>query len=367
MSMIASSLLNEMVNEKGITQPGAILDTLRKGIIKVLAQSGNPEEAKEGLDIALCSFDQNSSTLEYAGAFNPMYFIRNQQLTDLKADKQPIGIYPGKQNTPFTNHTMDIHPGDAVYIFTDGFADQFGGPEGKKFRYKPFQELLLSIQPENIATQQSLLQQAFDTWRGEPNQKVVLGSKYPTFIISHKKGWNNLLTSDIDFDYLEIGIEQNLLLGTLGNSRYAFTAGKFVNTSDLRYVDLKRFRQSDPYLYSDPLHSFQLLDTSLSATNLFLEAHYIHHFNGAMINNLPLIKKTKIRTVVGAGAMWIKQSNYRYEEVFGGIERVFKLGARRRLRLGIYGVLSQTNHRAPATGYKISFDIIDTWKREWSY
>ncbi|QHT72263.1 carboxypeptidase-like regulatory domain-containing protein [Rhodocytophaga rosea] len=201
----------------------------------------------------------------------------------------------------------------------------------------------------------------------EPNQKVVLGSKFPTFSISHRRGWNGLLTSDVNFDYIELGIEQNLLLGTLGNSRYALMAGKFVNTKNLPYVDLKRFRQSDPYLYSDPLHSFQLLDTSLSATGLFLEGHYIHHFNGAMINNLPLIKKTKIRTVAGAGAMWIQQSNYRYEEVFGGIERIFKLGARRRLRLGVYGVISQTNHRAPETGYKISFDIIDTWKREWSY
>jgi hypothetical protein len=120
-------------------------------------------------------------------------------------------------------------------------------------------------------------------------------------------------------------------------------------------------------LYSDPLHSFQLLDTSLSATNLFLEAHYIHHFNGAMINNLPLIKLTKIRTVAGAGVMWIKESNYRYQEVFGGVERVFKLGARRRLRLGVYGVLSQANQLPPRSGFKVSFDIIDSWKREWSY
>ncbi len=201
----------------------------------------------------------------------------------------------------------------------------------------------------------------------EPEQKVVLGSNFPTFSISYKKGWHGILSSDIDFDYLEAGIEQNLTVGTLGNSRYSFMAGKFVNTQHLPIVDIKRFRQSDSYLYSDPLHSFQLLDTALTATNLFLEAHYIHHFNGAMINNLPLIKKTKIRTVAGAGMMWISQSNYRYQEVFGGIERIFKLGARRRLRLGLYGVLSQTNHRVPARGYKISFDIIDTWKREWSY
>jgi hypothetical protein len=201
----------------------------------------------------------------------------------------------------------------------------------------------------------------------EPNRKVVLGSRYPTFILGYKKGWNNFLTSDINFDYVDFSIEQNLQIGTLGNSKYSVTLGKFMNTTDLRYVDLKRFRQSDPILYSDPLHSFQSLDTALSATNWFLEAHHIHHFNGAMINNIPFIKKTKLRTVGGAGMMWIQESNYRHQEIFGGVERVFKLGARRRLRIGLYGVLSQSNSSPIQSNYKISFDLIDTWRREWSY
>jgi hypothetical protein len=201
----------------------------------------------------------------------------------------------------------------------------------------------------------------------EPNRKVVLGSRYPTFNFIHTKGWDKIFTSDIDFDYLEFSIEQNLRLGTLGNSNYTIKTGKFINTRDLRYVDFKRFRQSDPYLYSDPLNSFQLLDTSMTATDIFIEGHYIHHFNGAMINNIPLIKKTKLRTVAGAGFMWVKETSFRHEEIFGGVERVFKLGARRRLRIGVYGVLSQSNFSAPKADWKISFDIIDTWKREWSY
>lgn len=201
----------------------------------------------------------------------------------------------------------------------------------------------------------------------EPNQKVVLGSKYPTFSLTHKKGWDAKYISDIDFDYLELSMEQDLQLGTLGNSKYNLKGGKFVNSRDLRFVDIKRFRQSDPYLYSNPLHSFQLLDTALVSTGLFLEAHYIHHFNGAMINNLPLIKKLKIRTLAGAGAMWIQESNFRHQEVFAGVERIFKVGARRRLRVGLFGVLSQSNVDLPKSGFKISFDIIDTWKRDWSY
>ena len=105
----------------------------------------------------------------------------------------------------------------------------------------------------------------------EPNRKIILGSKFPTFGLTHRKGWNRIFTSDIDFDYIETSVEQNLLLGTLGSSKYTLQLGKFVNTKDLRYVDLKRFRQSDPILYSDPLLSFQLLDTSLVATDWYFE------------------------------------------------------------------------------------------------
>ena len=201
----------------------------------------------------------------------------------------------------------------------------------------------------------------------EPTRKVVLGSKYPTFSFNHKKGWNGLFGSDIDFDYIDFSIQQNLSLGTLGNSRYTVTAGKFVNTRDLRYVDMKRFRQSDPILMSTPLYSFQSLDTSLIARDWFFEAHYVHSFNGALINNIPLIKKIKLRTVAGAGMMWLKENNYRYEEIFGGVERIFKIGARRRLKIGAYGVLSQSNFLPPKADWKISFDIIDTWRRDWSY
>ena len=201
----------------------------------------------------------------------------------------------------------------------------------------------------------------------EPNRKVILGSKFPTFKFTHQKGWNGLFSSDIDFDYIDFIIEQDLILGVFGNSKYTARLGKFTNTRDLRIVDLKRFRQSDPYLYSDPLHSFQLLDTALVATDWFFEVHHIHHFNGALINNIPFVKKLRVRAVAGGGFLWIRESQYRHEELFAGLERVFKIGKRRRLRLGIYGVLAESNKTGFNTGFKVSFDIIDTWKKEWSY
>ncbi len=201
----------------------------------------------------------------------------------------------------------------------------------------------------------------------EPTRKVVLGSKWPTFSILHRKGWNGLFGSDINFDYLRFQIQQEVVVGTLGNSNYTVKMGGFVNTKDLRFIDYKRFRESDPYLFSHPLHSFQLLDTQLVANNFFFEAHHIHHFNGALVNNIPLIKFLKIRIVAGGGFLWVQESKFRYMEAFAGIERVFKLGPRRRLRLGGYGVIGNSYIQSSLPGIKFSIDLIDTWKRDWEY
>jgi len=201
----------------------------------------------------------------------------------------------------------------------------------------------------------------------EPNRKINLGSRYPTFSVHHKKGWQNLLGSDINFDFLEITVSQKIQMGIFGKSNYTVSSGQFVNTKNLKFIDFKRFRQSDPVLYSNPLYTFQMLDTALAITNLFVEAHYIHHFNGALINNIPLLKKTRINVLAGGGGLWLSDPQYRYAEVFAGIERSFKLGARRRLKLGLYGVVAESSISQPRTTYKVSIDIIDTWKRNWSF
>jgi hypothetical protein len=218
-----------------------------------------------------------------------------------------------------------------------------------------------------FVTQNTLSYTPGQRYMREPTRKVILGSNWPTLSVTHRRGWNQLLGSDIRFDYLEAALEQEVVLGPLGNTIYRAQVGQFVNTDDLRFIDWKQFRESDPILYSNPLNTFQSLDTSLTTTNLHFEMHFIHHFNGAIINNIPLLKKTNIRTVVGGGALWLQDGNYRHQEVFAGIERVFKVSARRRLRIGLFGVLADANDRKPDTAFKISFDLIDVWKRDWSY
>ncbi len=201
----------------------------------------------------------------------------------------------------------------------------------------------------------------------EPHRKVVLGSKWPTFSFLHRRGWSGLLSSDIRFDYLEFAVEQDLPIGAIGTSKYRAQIGQFVNTEDLRFVDIKRFRDSDPLLYSDPLTTFQALDASLSTSDVHVEFHHIHHFNGAIMNNIPLLKKTRLRAVAGGGFLWLKDRNFRYQELFAGVERIFKLGARRRARLGIYAVAADANDAQPTAAYKVSFDLIDIWKKDWNF
>ena len=140
-----------------------------------------------------------------------------------------------------------------------------------------------------------------------------------------------------------------------------------MTSKDVRFVDVRRFAQSNPLWFFEPLEAFQVLDTMLMTTKPFVEFHLVHHFNGALINNIPLVKKSRIEVVAGGGFLFLDEGNFRQEEAFAGIERVFKLGARRRLRVGLYGVVGNSSDAPRAEAFKFSLDIIDTWKRDWSF
>jgi serine phosphatase RsbU (regulator of sigma subunit) len=167
MSMIGNTLLNEIVNDRGITKPSEILEQLREGIIKALKQTGESGENQDGMDIAICAIE--GKKLEYAGANNPLWIISNGGLTEIKADKQPIGIYYGTPK-PFTNHLVDLNIGDSVYIFTDGYADQIGGELRKKFKYKQLQELIEKNSASDMQLQQKIYHQVINDWKGPLEQ-----------------------------------------------------------------------------------------------------------------------------------------------------------------------------------------------------
>ena len=175
-SVVCSNALNRTVKEFGITEPAKILDKTRELVLETFEKSN--EEVKDGMDISLCCLNTETNELLWSGANNPLWYIRENNLFEIKGDKQPIGQNDNPK--PFTTHSIDLQKGDTVYIFTDGYADQFGGEKGKKFMYKPLKELLLSIQNKSIAEQQEELHQKFTSWKKSTEQTddvLVIGFK----------------------------------------------------------------------------------------------------------------------------------------------------------------------------------------------
>ncbi|HBS85399.1 MAG TPA: hypothetical protein DEA97_02510 [Bacteroidales bacterium] len=178
MSMLGIAFLNEIVSKENITSPAEILNELRNKIVKALKQQGKSGEQKDGMDISVITIDPTHNHLQFSGANNPLYLIRNNDLVEIKGDKMPVAIHDKMES--FVNHEMAINKGDNIYIFTDGFADQFGGPQGKKFKYKPFKELLVKNTHLPLTGQQALLKETFVNWKGSLDQVddvLVIGIK----------------------------------------------------------------------------------------------------------------------------------------------------------------------------------------------
>ncbi|CAG5082352.1 tetratricopeptide repeat protein [Parvicella tangerina] len=163
-SVICVNGLNRSVREHGLTDPGKILDKTREMVIAEFEKS--EDEVHDGMDVSLASLEGNK--LEWAGANNPLWLVRNGELIVYKPDHQPIGKYT--QPTPFTTHSIDLQKGDTIYVFTDGYQDQFGGDKGKKLKAANFKKLLLSIQGETMPNQKQIIEAHFNKWKGEFEQ-----------------------------------------------------------------------------------------------------------------------------------------------------------------------------------------------------
>jgi phosphoserine phosphatase RsbU/P len=168
MTMLGISFLDEIINEKNVTEPADILNILRDRIIYTLKQNGTAGENKDGMDLVLCCLHVQSKILKYAAANNSLYLSRNNDFIEYKADKQPCGFHHDLK--PFTQHTLALNEGDCIYTFTDGFADQFGGPRGKKFKYKKLENLTLGLQQKSLSSQRAALEKAFSEWKGSLEQ-----------------------------------------------------------------------------------------------------------------------------------------------------------------------------------------------------
>ena len=163
-SVVCNNALNRSVREYNLSEPGEILDKAREIVIQEFEKSET--EVRDGMDIAICSLIEDK--LEYAGAHNPLWIIRNGILLETKANKQPIGKFENLE--PYTTHSFQLEKGDTIYIFSDGYSDQFGGARGKKYKTSNFKNLLLSIQESSMEKQLALLEAEFKKWRGSMEQ-----------------------------------------------------------------------------------------------------------------------------------------------------------------------------------------------------
>ena len=210
----------------------------------------------------------------------------------------------------------------------------------------------------------SLRYTPFQKYVREPNRKVILGSAWPTFGIRYEKGWNGVFNSTVDFDYVAFTMRQELSIGTLGKTNYYFTSGQFFNKKNVEFIDKKFFRRSDStifrYLMSTPTQSFQNLQQAYETEDWYGELHVIHHFNGAIVNKVPFMKKTRIRSLAGAGLLYLPEyDNFFYHEAYVGLERNFKF-MKNIIRPAFYLVYSDSNRQPPNLRVKFSLDVLDT-------
>jgi serine phosphatase RsbU (regulator of sigma subunit) len=180
MSIVNYNLLNRAVLEHGLTNAGAILDSVNKYLTLSLHQTYQESAVRDGMDVSLCVINKKTKKMDFAGAFNSIYLIRNNAIQEFIPDKQPVGAFIEDNIKPFTSQSFQLLENDVVYMFTDGYADQFGGPKGKKYKYKQLQHLLLSSYTKPFDEQNQIFKSAINDWKGSLEQVddiLLLGYK----------------------------------------------------------------------------------------------------------------------------------------------------------------------------------------------
>ena len=180
MSIVGSTILNQAVNENSAIIPSKLLDKLNRGVSETLNQTSEGTKFRDGMDIALCAVNIKTMELQYAGAYNPLFIVRGKELIELKADNLAIGSYTESHQQQYTNHIVQLQKGDTIYVFSDGYSDQFGGPDGKKFKLAQLKTMLLNLNGVTMEQQRIALDRSIEEWRGvlqQVDDMLVIGIK----------------------------------------------------------------------------------------------------------------------------------------------------------------------------------------------
>jgi len=187
LSLIGLEFFRQIIVEKEILRPASILEEMNLNFDAVF---GNLKELslKDGIDLGFCAYDYRSGILEYAGAFCPLYVIRSNEIIEIKGDRIIVGPDYGIRRGPFTNQSLQLEENDVIYMFSDGYPDQFGGPEGKKFKYRRFRHLLMSIHHLPMEEQHKKLEENIRDWMGgdqdQIDDQMVIGIRPASFSFS---------------------------------------------------------------------------------------------------------------------------------------------------------------------------------------
>ena len=200
----------------------------------------------------------------------------------------------------------------------------------------------------------------------EPKQKIILGSKYPTFSLIYKQAFIGIWGSSTKYQSLDFGINQKFNVGIFGTSEYAINLGGFLDTSNLRIMDYRYQRGGDPFLLMPTMFGYQLIDSTFATFQTVFESHYQHEFNGFITSKIPILKQLGIKTSVGGGILYVPERNYQYSEILFGANRILKLG-RQRVKLGVYYILAHSNTQGVSAGFKFSLNPYNINNNTWSF
>ena len=198
------------------------------------------------------------------------------------------------------------------------------------------------------------------------NEKLIIGTEYPEIEFTFRQGIPGLFNSEVNFNYMELKVSDEINLGNFGDSRWKVIGGVFTNTQDLRIIEYKYFKAADIGLFSNPLNTHQTLDTLLSTGSSYVQAFYLHHFNGILLNKIPVIRLLKFEGIVGASMLTIPEQDFLHTEFFVGVERKFRF-LRENLKYGFYYTIGSNTSTAAFFKLKIGFDYLNTFTNQWSW
>ena len=238
------------------------------------------------------------------------------------------------------------------------FGNNLFGELNIPLEFDPFRQMILEV---------NVRYTPFQKFYMEPFRKVYLPSPWPTFAVQYRHSIPGVFGSKIHFSAVTFSIDHEFRPGAMGIARWRLRAGTFPIQEGLRFTDYTFFRGSDPYLFANPLSAFQLLGPTISTPNEYIEGHFLHDFGGALIDKIPLLKRTPLMITVGAGGLYIEDQDFWHSEVFGGLLWPIRIKTTR-FKIGAYYVTSYSNHSDAIAGQvKFGVSFYDPFRQRWDY